>query len=68
MCCKTGESVLFIVGAFPPLLSELAVLLPVRGAQAEQRLQTVPAGLYILIVYIHVVQVLLLLEDLLSRA
>lgn len=52
----------------PPLLSELAVLLPVRGAQAEQGLQTVPAGLYILIVYIHVVQVLLLLEDLLSRA
>lgn len=52
---------------FPPLLSQLAVLLPVRGAQAEQWLQTFPAGFYILIVYINVVQVFLLLEDLLSR-
>lgn len=53
---------------FPPLLSQLAVLLPVCGAQAEQRLQTFPAGFYILIVYIHVVQVLLLFKDLFSRA
>lgn len=49
-----------------PLFCEFAVLLPVCSAQAEQRLQAVSAGLHILIVYVHVVQILLLLEDLLS--
>lgn len=49
-----------------PLFGEFTVFLPVCGAQAEQRLQTVPTGLHILIVYVHVVQILLLLEDLLS--
>jgi len=49
-----------------PLLSEFAIFLPVGGAEAEQRLQAVPVGLHILIVYVHVVQVLLLLKDLLS--
>lgn len=49
-----------------PLFCEFAVLLPVGGAQAEQRLQPVSAGLHILIVHVHVVQLLLLLKDLLS--
>lgn len=57
---------MFAILMIQPLLCEFAVLLPVCSAQAEQRLQTVSAGLHILIVHVHVVQILLLLEDLLS--
>lgn len=49
-----------------PLFGEFTVFLPVCSAQSEQRLQTVSAGLHILIVYVHVVQILLFLKDLLS--
>lgn len=50
-----------------PLLRQLAVLLSVCGAEAEQRLQAVPVGLHVLIVHVNVVQIFLLLEDLLGR-
>lgn len=49
-----------------PLFSEFAIFLPVCSAEAEQRLQAISVGLYILIVYIYIIQILLLLKDLLS--
>lgn len=51
---------------FLPLLGQFAILLSVCGAEAQQRLQAVSVGLHVLVVHVHVVQVLLLLEDLLG--
>lgn len=57
----------FILLHDAPLLSELAILLPVGGADAEQWLETLPVSLDVLIVHVDVVEIPLLLEDLFGR-